>query len=352
MAEPTASASLEPAPLHLRVLDLGSCDAYTAQAFCESVAVSVGDGASPDTLLLASPNEPYVSVGFHQSVSEELDERFLRTRRLRVIRRVTGGGATWLDPSQVFYEIVLREGGTLSPGPATFARVLAPPVAFLRSLGLPSARLRPPSDLVVGERKISGNAGGTWERALVVQGGLLGTADVRSMSGMLRSPHPAYRALLRREMDRWITSIARETGRTWAPAGLRRGLLNAFRSAPGMRLRAGRPTRAERHRFLTEVLPRHHDPGWWRGPAARSRPAGLLREVRVAGERYVQAWQLRSGAELLLVVREAGAIVEAFETPPSHSGGPASRSARPVPLDDARLGGIPPRGGPPPLTAR
>ena len=320
--------------LGLRCLDLGECDPLIAQAFCESVAVSVAQGECGPTLLLARPNRPYVSLGFHQSWVEELDETFLRERGVPVVRRVTGGGTTWLDPSQAFYEVVYPETAELRPGPEGFARFLTGPLAMLRGRGLDAA-LRPPSDLVVDGRKISGNAGGEHEGALVLQGGILGTADIASMTAMFRSPVRGFRGLLETEMRRSLTSVETATGRRVPAEQLQAGLREAFRSLAGFVLCPSRPTARELQRFRNEVEPRHRDPDWLRPAEIRSVPPGMRRRVRVAGDRFVEAWSVRDSSSALLAVVEAGRTVEAYEvSDPEETSGPVPR---PIPLDDERL---------------
>ncbi|EQD27123.1 biotin/lipoate A/B protein ligase, partial [mine drainage metagenome] len=94
-------------------------------------------GEAPDTLILCRPDRPYVSLGFHQVSSEELEFAELKRRDLPVVRRVTGGGTTFLDPSQVFYQLVYRAQPApgLSGGPTDFAEALRAPLALLEAFG-------------------------------------------------------------------------------------------------------------------------------------------------------------------------------------------------------------------------
>lgn len=279
------------AELSLRLLDLGAVDPYTAQTLVEALAPSVATGESPATLVVATPTAPYASLGFHQVYGEEVDDAFVGRTGVPVIRRVTGGGTTWLDLSQVFFEYVYPMDGGLPGGPEAFPRLLVPPLRYLRSLGL-FARLRPPSDLVVGERKISGNAGGEWEGANIVQGGLLGHADVDQMVGILRSPHPAFRDLLRSEMRAQLTSVSAELGRPVEGGELRAGLLATLRADPHLRLVPGEVSPREARRYQDEVLPRHRDPTWLNAPARAADPSDPPRRVRIAGSRFLEGWRI------------------------------------------------------------
>jgi len=265
-----------------RLIDLGRCEPVRAQAFAESVAESVATGEVPNTLLLAQPASPYISLGFHQSFVEEVDPRFLERRPVPVIRRVEGGGTTWLDPDQWFYELVYRDEDGGRGGPPDLERFLAAPVRAARDLGL-AVVLHPPSDLVVGDRKVSGNAGGDWAGAHVLVGGFLGRADHGAMADLLRLPHPGVRPILRTEIERWVTSWEAETRKLPSWGALCERLVEAFRALRLFRAHLGTPTPVEESRFRTETVPRHEDPEWREQPPVPKPSGPLSRRIRVAG---------------------------------------------------------------------
>jgi len=49
-----------------------------------------------ESLCLLSPATPYVCIGFHQDVSQEVDLEFCLTHGIPVFRREVGGGAVFL----------------------------------------------------------------------------------------------------------------------------------------------------------------------------------------------------------------------------------------------------------------
>lgn len=294
-----------------RVIDLGPCEPVRAVAFAEAVAPFVARGDSPNTLLFARPTVPCISIGFHLSADDEVDPTFVRRRRLPVLRRVEGGGTVYLDPDQLFYQFVYAGFGENRGGPPDFSRFLSAPVDALQMLGL-DAELRPPSDIVVRGRKLSGNAGGEWERAFLITGDILGRADLRAMADCLRLPHPAIRRLLRREMARRMTSWERETGKEPDWLRLKRAFVEAFRKLGLGSLEAGDPTEDEEARFLSETLPRHQDPAW-RLRAAPPRPLGHpLRRVRVAGPHGLLVFDDSTGTGFQVAVVEGSKLIEAY----------------------------------------
>ncbi len=319
--EALAPSAREESPPLWRHLDLGRCDPLRAQAFVESVAESVAAGEVPNTLLTAQPNAPYVSLGFHQSFSEEIDEGFLARRRVPVLRRVEGGGTTWLDADQWFYQLAYREEGGGPGGPADLVRFLSAPVAAARQLGL-AAELRAPSDLVVGERKVSGNAGGDWEGAHLLVGGILGRADHRAMADLLKLPHPAIRPILRAEIERRVTSWEAETGSPPAYGEWRDHLVEAFRGEGLFRSRPGRPTPAEETRFRTETTARHGDPSWRELPPVARAPGPVVRRLRIAGPHGLLVLSASGADRFRVAVVDGSAVREAYvvDAPPGREG--------------------------------
>ncbi len=302
-----------------RLLDLGRCPPERAQSFAEAVAPSVADGSVPNTLLLARPSAPYISLGYHQSYAEELEPGFLARRPLPVLRRVEGGGTTYLDPDQIFYQLVYRDEATAAGGAADLARVLGAVARAARQLGL-EASVRPPCDLVVGDRKFSGNAGGDWEGAHLIVGGWLLRADRETMADLLRLPDPALRPLLLREMGRWITSWEEETGGCPAPEHIAPALVEGFERAGLFRALPGETTEAEEARFRDEVAPRIETPEWRELPPLPKPPGPSVRRVRVAGPHGL--WIVDGGSDggRWAAVVEGNRIQEAFRWPEGDPG--------------------------------
>src|SRR5579859_4754543 len=94
----------------IRLVDLGSVPPVRSQSIYHAVGYALGPD-SPDTILLVSPDAPYVSIGRHQDPEREVDLEYCREVGLPVIRREVGGGAVYLDGNQLFTQWIFRAEG-------------------------------------------------------------------------------------------------------------------------------------------------------------------------------------------------------------------------------------------------
>jgi lipoate-protein ligase A len=65
---------------------------------------------------ILAPSEPYVCIGYHQDLEQEIDVAYCQAQGIPIFRREVGGGAVYLDGNQVFYQIVLHKDHPLVQG--------------------------------------------------------------------------------------------------------------------------------------------------------------------------------------------------------------------------------------------
>jgi lipoate-protein ligase A len=76
----------------IRLLDLGDVAPLRSQTVYHAIAYAMTE-QSPDTIILVSPTQPYVCVGYHQDLEKEVDLAYCQAHGLPVVRREVGGGA-------------------------------------------------------------------------------------------------------------------------------------------------------------------------------------------------------------------------------------------------------------------
>jgi lipoate-protein ligase A len=167
-----------------------------------------------EALILASPESHLGSIGYFQDVEKEIDLRVCRQVKLPVMRREVGGGATYLDQNQVFYQVIWKRTNPRLPQRIrdVFLLLSEPPCETYQHFGI-NARFRPENDIVTREgRKIAGQGGGNIGRCMVFVGGILMDFDYQAMGRILKSPDEKFRDKIFKTMEQNVTTLRRELG--------------------------------------------------------------------------------------------------------------------------------------------
>ena len=130
-------------------------------------------------------NRPTVVIGRHQDALAEIDLEYLNQENVRLVRRMSGGGAVYHDLGNVNYSYLSSEG---IEGFADFSRFCRPVLAALSSLGV-QVELSGRNDLTIEGKKISGNAQYRHQNRLLHHGTLLYSTDFSQLSKALK-PDP------------------------------------------------------------------------------------------------------------------------------------------------------------------
>lgn len=198
---------------------------------------------SLDTIIICQPLTPYLCLGYHQVYDAVLDRQVCEALNLPVVRRRVGGGATYLDVNQLFYQCVFHHSRVPMVAEKLYELMLSAPVNTLRRLGL-NAKLRAINEIEVDGKRIAGIGGGRIGEAAVVVGNLLFDFNYHMMSKVWRVPHEDFRELASDGMRERITTIWRESGPT-NPEAVMWILLEEFEKALGRPIERGTPKKAE-----------------------------------------------------------------------------------------------------------
>lgn len=194
----------------IRLIEAGATSALRSQTIYHGLAYA-RTPRTPDTVVLLTPAEPYVCIGFHQDLEREVDTAWCGDRGLPVLRRETGGGAVYLDSDQLFVQWVMAGESLPARVDRRFELFARPLVATYRDFGV-AAEFRPVNDVHVDGRKIVGTGAAHIGEAEVLVGNLIFDFDTGVMTRVLRTPSEAFREQVRQSLDAYMTSIRRETG--------------------------------------------------------------------------------------------------------------------------------------------
>ncbi len=125
-------------------------------------------------------NSPAVIVGVNQNTLSEINVNYLDSNNIKLVRRLTGGGAVYHDLNNVCYTVI----APYNKEEETFKRFSSPVIAFLKTLGI-TAEFSGRNDILVDGKKISGTAETVYKDRIMHHGTLLFDTDFSVMEKVL-----------------------------------------------------------------------------------------------------------------------------------------------------------------------
>ena len=146
----------------------------------EYAARSLNDG---DDLFFLWQVEPTVIFGRHQVIENEVNIPYCREHGIRFYRRKSGGGCVYADRSNVMMSYITRSDEVQT----TFQAYMQMVCRMLKELGLEATSTQN-NDVLIGGRKVSGNAFYHLLGHSIVHGTMLFDTDMRHMLNAITPP--------------------------------------------------------------------------------------------------------------------------------------------------------------------
>lgn len=167
-------------------LETGSLDPAYNLAFEEYILTHRLQGS----YLLLWQNENTVVIGQNQNAEAEINRAFVEENHIRVIRRITGGGAVYHDRGNLNYSFITdAEAGAC----LAMDRFTKPIAEALQKLGL-NAEASGRNDILVDRKKVSGTAQRIWKNRILHHGTLLFDSNPDMIVGALNAAPEKFRS--------------------------------------------------------------------------------------------------------------------------------------------------------------
>jgi lipoate-protein ligase A len=136
-----------------------------------------------DNIVFAYTNEPCVVLGSNQSIHIEADLGYCRSRNIKLVRRISGGGAVYQDFGNMNFCIIInRQAGKFPLG----VDFLKPLVEALNKMGIPVITGKR-KDLWLDGFKISGTASHIGNKRALHHGTIMYDVNINNLNHSLKA---------------------------------------------------------------------------------------------------------------------------------------------------------------------
>jgi len=190
-----------------RLLKTENNSASTNMAMDRAELVAISKGSAPPTVRFFTWKPAAISIGYFQSLEEEVDLDVCKKYGIDYVRRITGGGAVFHD-KELTYSIVIPEDHFQIPKNImeSYGRICGALIKGLKQLGIES-RYVPINDIVTNGKKISGNAQTRKAKTVLQHGTIIMDVDVEKMFSLLKVPNEKIRDKLISDVKQRVTSV-------------------------------------------------------------------------------------------------------------------------------------------------
>lgn len=225
-----------------RLLDYSFSDPMMNLAFEESLLRGRMEGESPDTLRLWQ-HTPVVSVGCYQNPKEEVNLDVCKQLGIKIIKRLSPGGALYIDEGSLQYSLVFDRDSIYLPEKIedSYPILSSGVIEALSSFGV-QAEFQPINDIVVNRKKISGASQSRMYKAILHHGTISINTRLNILEQVLKPSELKLKAQGFRNLRERITTLCQEIGKDISIGIFKEELIKGFKTRLNLDFELGSPS--------------------------------------------------------------------------------------------------------------
>lgn len=157
-----------------------------------------------DEIFMLWRNDNAIIVGKHQNTLAEINLGYVKEKSIKVVRRLSGGGAVFHDLGNLNFTFIMNSGEGL---PVDFRKYTEPILEVLQQLDIP-AKFEGRNDLTIDEKKFSGNAMHVVRNRILQHGTLLFASEMADLSEALKVNPLKYQDKAVKSVRSRVTNIS------------------------------------------------------------------------------------------------------------------------------------------------
>lgn len=162
---------------------------------------------SDENIFMLWRNDNAIIVGKHQNTLAEINVDNVKERNIKVVRRLTGGGAVYHDLGNLNYTFIMGYGS--EGAKVDFKKYNQPIIDVLANLGV-KAHFSGRNDILIDDQKFSGNAEHIYhqKQRVLHHGTLLYASSVKDISDALKVNPLKFEGKARKSVVSRVTNIS------------------------------------------------------------------------------------------------------------------------------------------------
>ena len=188
-----------------RLIDTGITDPYYVTAADEAISLARKEKKVANSLHFYIRNPAAVSVGRSKKIQDDVNVDECIKNNVKIVRRTTGGGTIFADKDCLIYSLVFnRKEAALSSSQEIFENICHSIVAAFKKCDIDTV-YKPPNDILLNGRKISGSAQILKDDIVLIHGTILIDTNLELMNKVLKQQRQTYVSTIFRETNQILS---------------------------------------------------------------------------------------------------------------------------------------------------